>query len=50
MKQYEAFYGEATLHVMARTAFEAQFKASMGFNLAAKLQHLVKVRLTGEIK
>lgn len=45
MKQYQAFFGEATIHVMARTEHEAQSKASAEFKLPGRLQHMVKVRL-----
>lgn len=46
MKHYQATYEGQTISVMARHPHEAQFLASQ--KLGLKLQHLVKVRLTGE--
>lgn len=45
MKQYDAFFGEATIRIAARHAFEAQAKATVEFNLPGRLQHMIKVRL-----
>jgi hypothetical protein len=49
MRQYDAFFGGATLRVTARHPHEAQSAAAAAFNLPGRLQHMVSVRRVEEV-